>query len=631
MKVVAAENRKQEHHTESVALFFSLALGLPIVACVLVWVSVHGAFPYIRSHINDSDIFPSVAALYSIGQTFSLFVIFMDIIALLQNLAVDEYDRLEGYQLAFISLVTVFEIFGLFLSVLLAFVPLFSHFKHTNCKIIFQGYFKVIFCGGLSFKKVGRKEARVWLLLSSLITPVMAALSHAGFIIGGWVSYKDRSFAVSLLYLFLFVFLYWSLQYIYKFATFVNIRRSLCIKRDRSKQHSNERVTPEINNDEVDLVNENENETEAGHHEEDMAANNQTIKQTGFDTIALFLMLSLLIFLYGSIFYFGFGFVIPLLSSIDKALVHIFALGQYGIAITIFLLTYKLFTIKSGAGQLLPNDALRYWRYLNKGCQYKYPLLALYRAIELLHLTLKLINHCESERGVYKVLLARKKFDINVICDRLDKAINRFKEIEEPNDLGDNNDEVLTHHRQTVRLSNSQVVSLRAASERLNVGVEKVNLEAVEREIQALKSLVEDFKKRRSLSRREQKAVKKLREGINHFRKTLAHVLGVPPMYFNSDKASALTAALVYQTINMSRQKMYAAPEIQPALTQCTLQEHPVHPGQPTQPECSQSAVEPTQASYPGIQQQPTEPGRQPNFEDNERYLLLLSLIEEEF
>ena len=74
-------------------------------------------------------------------------------------------------------------------------------------------------------------------------------------------------------------------------------------------------------------------------------------------------------------------------------------------------------------------------------------------------------------------------------------------------------------------------------------------------------------------SREEQKSLKRFCAGITHFRKTLVVILGIPPMYLYGDKANALTAALIYQKIN-------------------TLPNSP---------------------------------------ESNKRYLLLLSLIEEEF
>ena len=75
----------------------------------------------------------------------------------------------------------------------------------------------------LSFKQIGTKEARVWLLLSCLVAPlVLATSSHIGFVIGGWVAYQKRSVAIYLLYLFIFIFMYGSLQYMYMFPILVN-------------------------------------------------------------------------------------------------------------------------------------------------------------------------------------------------------------------------------------------------------------------------------------------------------------------------------------------------------------------------------------------------------------------------
>ena len=584
VKVVAAQNRKQDNHSEKVALFFSLAIGLPLAAIVLIWVGVHGAFPYIRSHINDSEIFPNVAALYWIGQTFTLFVIAMDVVALSENSTIDEYDKLEYYQLLFISLITILEIVGLFISFVLAFIPLFSHFRHTNCKLFFQGYFQIMCCGVVSFKQIGKKEARIWLLLNSLVTPLIAALSHSGFIIGGWVSYEDRSFAISLLYFVIFVFLYWSLQYMYKFSTVVfNVRKGTCFKQCQvfcSKDQDN--VDGGHNNDKTaTLVLDPERaaatvepEVTPSHHEENMAANIQTLRQIGFDTIALFLMTFPLLFLYGIVSYFGFGLVIPLLSSIDTALVHIFTLSQYGFAIAIFLLTYKLFSIKSGGGtqRLISNDALRYWRYLNRGSQTNYPILSLKRSIEIMVVTLKCIK--EDERKLYASLLKRKEFDLEVVSDRLSKAKTCFICLQ-----GDESS--------SRRLPNDKIVCLINALE--EYAVKNIDFDKIEKDINTLHDSVKTIRDKKTLKREEKKAVMKLCEGLKHFRKTLVSVIGVPPMYLNRDKASALTAALVYQRIN-------------------TTHKHP----QPHE-------------DNPQLGQQ------QLSTDHNERYSLLLSLIEEEF
>ncbi|CAI8053281.1 hypothetical protein GBAR_LOCUS29142, partial [Geodia barretti] len=336
--VVAAEKRKKDYQGDSVVLFFSLSIGLPIAALVLVWVSVHGAFPYIRSYLNDSENFPCVAAFYWIGQTFSLFVIIMDIMALVENSNIEQHNSLEAYQIAFISLIFVAEILGLSLSIVVAFITLLSHAKDTKCKHSFEAFvkcFKRLIGCGLLFKDIGRKEARAWLFTSSLITPIIALSSHTGFIISSWVSYKDRSIAIILLYILVFVFFYWSLQYVYRFSTVI-IHLTLRGNVDN------------LPKDDVLLYYNIEDGNNDVHYENELYANAKDRKFIGFDTLALLLMLLFIIFVYGIITYFVAGVFIFLLSSIDQALIDLFKIGNDGFVVIVFFLTYKIFSITNG-------------------------------------------------------------------------------------------------------------------------------------------------------------------------------------------------------------------------------------------------------------------------------------------
>ena len=87
-----------------------------------------------------------------------------------------------------------------------------------------------------------------------------------------------------------------------------------------------------------------------------LATNIEDIKDTGFDTVALFFMLFLLNFFNFLRFYFGFGLLLPLLSSIDDALVHIYNLGRYGIVI-IVLTSYIIVGVILGTvgGETFPS------------------------------------------------------------------------------------------------------------------------------------------------------------------------------------------------------------------------------------------------------------------------------------
>ena len=101
-----ALNQLQEYHeSHTVAIFFTLII---VFAILLGWLSMYGAFPYIRSHVSNEEVFPSIAALYWIGQTVTIFVIVMDIATLFEGSKIHSF---QNYQLVFVGLVIVVEIF----------------------------------------------------------------------------------------------------------------------------------------------------------------------------------------------------------------------------------------------------------------------------------------------------------------------------------------------------------------------------------------------------------------------------------------------------------------------------------------------------------------------------------------
>ena len=551
---MAAEKRKKDYQGDSVVLFFSLSIGLPIAALVLVWVSVHGAFPYIRSYLNDSENFPSVAAFYWIGQTFSLFVIVMDVIALVENSKIEQHNSLEAYQIAFISLIFVAEILGLSLSIVVAFITLFSHATYTKCKYAFEAFVKCFKCligCGLLFKDIGRKEARAWLFTSSLITPIIALSSHTGFIISSWVSYKDRSIAIILLYILVFVFFYWSLQYVYRFSTIIIHLTS------RGKTSFKERIRKFFGNDIEDTDNDI-------HFEHELYANAKDRKFIGFDTLALFLMVFFIIFVYGIFLYFVAGVFIFLLSSIDQTLIDLFKIGNDGFVVIVFFLTYKIFSITNGGvnGGLLSNDALRYWRFLNSN---RPPKEQIKKVLEhALKQLLQTLEAFKPDRKKYTKKLEERKFDLDVIAKHMEKA--------------------------------GESTILKAAAVKLKKITEdkKFSLEDIESDIRDVQCKILSIEEPID----DKVPAKELRDGINHFRKTLVKVLGVPPMFVNSDKASGLVAAFLYQMINTL-----------PLEKRLQL--------------LSNGAGQ--------VSPQSIGAGQLRRPEDNERYLLLLSLIAEEF
>ena len=146
----------------------------------------------------------------------------MDMLTLTSSPKTDEHGSLFSYQYYTILFVFITEAIALLLGISISLIPLFSHRKNVAYKACFERFFKVVGCGVLSFKQIGIREARVWLLLSCLVAPLLLATSsHIGFVIGGWVAYQERSVAIFLLYLFIFIFMYRSLQYMYMFSILV--------------------------------------------------------------------------------------------------------------------------------------------------------------------------------------------------------------------------------------------------------------------------------------------------------------------------------------------------------------------------------------------------------------------------
>ena len=266
------------------------------------------------------------------------------------------------------------------------------------------------------------------------------------------------------------------------------------------------------------------------HHEEELSANVQFTKHVGFDSIAVFVMVILLLFLYGTIFYVGLGLAIPLLSSIDQALIHIFNIGKFALIITAFLLTYTALGAGAVTQRLVSNEALRYWRFLRNNNPQKSHIAALTSAMDRLLLTLKAFNN--NDRVMYTALLKRKKFDMTVVADKFDSAITQE-----------------TADTMPLKISN---VSEAAGRLKAITDVEVVDLKNFERPLSPVQAWVKRLS-HEGINENDKDAVKKVCAGVNHFRKTLATVLGVPPMYLKKDKASALTASLIYEKISTSK------------------------------------------------------------------------------
>ena len=330
-------------NNHGVKYFFAISLVFPIFGLLFAISYTKGARLQIRKCMNDPENFPMLAALFWIGQTFTIFVIVLDILAINEEMTTH---MLENYQCGIIIANLIFEVGFLLFAFVIVFLLSITHcitgdaakYKTTCIKYVF-----CIFCFPIFFiSKIKYQEARLWLLTMGFISPLWSASSHLGYVIGGWISYEDRSIAVIILYLFSFVFLYSSLQSAYQ--CIFDIRDY--IRPDR--EHSlHKRIIS---------------------YEHEMKKRIELYNKRGFNYVVLILMSFPCLLLNGIIVIVGCIVVyLPVIESIDDILTHIYALGQYTFIFAVFLLTYYLTGERgTSGGGLVNNKVLDVWKYLSK-------------------------------------------------------------------------------------------------------------------------------------------------------------------------------------------------------------------------------------------------------------------------
>lgn len=162
-------------------------------------------------------------------------------------------------------------------------------------------------------------------------------MSHLGYVFGGWISYEDRSIALILFYLFSLIFLFWSLQYVYRYI--------------------------------IDLYLSTHNKGTKFDYKEELENYKKSVNKTGVKIFALFLMSIPCLILNVIIVCIGYVFVhLPVLESIDDALTRTYILGEYTFIFAIFFLTYNLVHLKgekgNSGGGLINKEVFKFWKYL---------------------------------------------------------------------------------------------------------------------------------------------------------------------------------------------------------------------------------------------------------------------------
>jgi hypothetical protein len=345
-------------NNHGVKYFFAMSLAFPIFGLLLSLIYIKGARLQIRKCMNDPENFPTIAALFWVGQTFTIFVIVLDCLAIGEEMtAHTAMERLAYYQYVILivnlTIECFFWLFAIVVVLILSITHCITNFKLTDFKKkCIKQLFLIVCCPIFCIRKIDHKEATLWFFLLGFIPPLWSALSHLCYVIGGWISYEDRSIAVVILYSFSFVFLYSSLQYTYQ-----------CILDIREYMHHNKKtinIKPHLRDRAKTLS-----------YDCELGERIKLHKDTGFNYVVLILVVIPWLLLNGIIVIVGCIVVnLPVIESIDDILTHIYSLGQYAFIFAVFLLTYNLLYLTgergTSGGGLVNNKVLKFWKYLYK-------------------------------------------------------------------------------------------------------------------------------------------------------------------------------------------------------------------------------------------------------------------------
>lgn len=193
-RVVSYEEQQERFDTNSgTVIAFTFILTFPIIALIFAVIIVGGLYSNISTILEKADHLPTQAALVCVGQSYTLYVAVMDVIAVTKG-------EISPFLFCILTLLVVVEFGLLFVTIAL------------TCILCSQYCTKKLFCAH-------EKEVQRWFVLVGLIPALVCLSSHIGFVIEGWISSDSRGSAVMLLYSCLFVVQFIVFQNLYSCLT----------------------------------------------------------------------------------------------------------------------------------------------------------------------------------------------------------------------------------------------------------------------------------------------------------------------------------------------------------------------------------------------------------------------------
>ena len=295
-----------------------------------------------RDILSNPQYHSRLAALFTMGQIFTLYVAIMDALSI-------SFPGCEcianGYMKNMILALCIME-FIVVVFTCVVFVTLGCFFcckkrnDDENVAQVFQMFYKLVFC--TSSINISPNEAKLWFLTLGLIPPLLSLSSHIGFIIAGWISSHNQGLPIFLLYMFVGIFFFISFQQTYSY--FSDLKELNAVKKTRDDTHKNEGI------DEVD-------------YEKGIRAKKE---KKGLDFRILLGEIVSGILVLGIVAYLGSTFTqLPILQVTDDVVTYTYQVGQYALVFAVFFHTYRS-TKQQGSSGIVTKGSLKFWRRLYK-------------------------------------------------------------------------------------------------------------------------------------------------------------------------------------------------------------------------------------------------------------------------
>ncbi len=318
--------------------FASVLFGLPLLLLVLILLYAKGARWQIRKRLvlGTPAAHASLAAVVVTGLLFAIFVVFVDAAALYYAINDNEFENTKSEKHSFrnvpllwftavtFSLDSIFTLGAFYMLIVAS-----CHYRHlseshhnkTNSKR-FKYCCSFIFC---CWNVDNVEEQSIWLLLGTLVAPIVCIGTHFGYILIAWLSLPLHAGAIFLAYILFFVYYFFTFRQLYLLIV--------------------DRVNPWRNGVCCNTPN-GTSDFKLGEPPYDKEESKKSVKKKEFQFFVLVIELVIGLFLAGVQFWVSVGVVtLPINDLVEDASIYLYTFSTTIFVTIAGLVTYKVLVI----------------------------------------------------------------------------------------------------------------------------------------------------------------------------------------------------------------------------------------------------------------------------------------------